>query len=53
MSIIEVKDLKYRYPDTTKLALDGISFSVEEGEFIGLIGRNTAGKSTLCYACLL
>jgi len=50
MSIIEVKDLKYRYPDTTKLALDGISFSVEEGEFIGLIGRNTAGKSTLCYA---
>ena len=34
MSIIEVKDLKYRYPDTTKLALDGISFSVEEGEFM-------------------
>lgn len=50
MSIIEVKELKYRYPDTTKLVLDGISFSVEQGEFIGLIGRNTAGKSTLCYA---
>ena len=50
MSIIEVSHLKYRYPDTTKLVLDDISFSVEEGEFIGLIGRNTAGKSTLCYA---
>lgn len=50
MSIIEVSHLKYRYPDTTKLVLDDINFSVEEGEFIGLIGRNTAGKSTLCYA---
>ncbi|CZQ97643.1 abc transporter [Trichococcus palustris] len=50
MSIIEVSHLKYRYPDTSKLVLDDISFSVEEGEFIGLIGRNTAGKSTLCYA---
>jgi len=50
MNIIEVSHLKYRYPDTTKLVLDDISFSVEEGAFIGLIGRNTAGKSTLCYA---
>lgn len=50
MIIIEVEGLKYKYPDTDKLVLNDISFSVEKGEFIGLIGRNTAGKSTLCYA---
>lgn len=50
MSIIEVEDLKYRYPETEKLALDNISFSAKKGEFIGIVGRNKSGKSTLCYA---
>ena len=50
MSVIEVKELKYRYPDTTKLVLDDLSFSVEKGECLGIVGENTAGKSTLCYA---
>ncbi|GGB43519.1 hypothetical protein GCM10011409_21380 [Lentibacillus populi] len=50
MSMIEVKGLKYKYPDTEKLVLDNVSFTIEKGEFIGLIGRNTAGKSTLCFA---
>lgn len=50
MSIVDVEGLKYKYPDTDKLALDDISFKVEKGEFIGLIGRNTAGKSSLCFA---
>lgn len=50
MTKILVENLKYRYPQTDSLALDDISFSVEEGEFIGLIGQNNAGKSTLCQA---
>lgn len=50
MSIIQVEGLKYKYPDTDKLALNDISFEVEQGEFIGITGRNTAGKSTLCFA---
>lgn len=50
MGIINVKNLKYRYPLSKELALDTISFTVEKGEFIGIIGPNNAGKSTLCNA---
>ena len=52
MSLIEVKDLKYRYPGTTQLALDGVSFTVEKGEFIGIAGETGAGKSSLSQALL-
>ena len=52
MSLIEVKDLKYRYPGTTQLALDGVSFTVEKGEFIGIAGENGAGKTSLSQALL-
>lgn len=52
MSLIEVKNLKYRYPGTTELALDGVSFTVEKGEFIGIAGENGAGKSSLSQALL-
>ena len=50
MSLIEVKNLKYRYPHTEKLALDGLDFEIEKGQFIGILGENKAGKSTLCQA---
>ena len=42
---IEVEDLKYTY-DGRKYAVDGISFSVREGEVFGMLGRNGAGKTT-------
>ncbi len=45
MSIVEVKNLVKIF-DTNK-AVDGVSFSVEEGEVFGLLGPNGAGKSTL------
>ena len=43
---LEVKDLRYRYHDG-KEALRGITFSVQEGECLGVIGPNGAGKSTI------
>lgn len=43
---IEVTNLSFQYPNGAKV-LDGITFSVEQGECIGLIGPNGAGKSTL------
>lgn len=52
MAFIKVENLKYRYPHTKDLALNNISFKVEKGEFIGIIGENNAGKSTLCQALI-
>ena len=43
--IIEVENLIKVYPGGTR-AVDGISFSVREGEFFGFLGPNGAGKST-------
>ena len=42
--MIEVKNLTKRYGD--KLAVNDISFSVEDGEILGFLGPNGAGKST-------
>lgn len=44
MKILEVKDLTKKYGDM--VAVNGISFSVEQGEIFGLVGPNGAGKST-------
>ena len=46
MAYIEIENLKYRYPKTKNLALDGITLSIEKRSFVGIIGRNGSGKST-------
>lgn len=44
-AVIEVRNITKRYKD--KLALDGVSLSIEENTIYGLLGRNGAGKTTL------
>lgn len=49
-NVLEVSDLSFRYSDAKQKALEHINFTVAEGEFFCIIGRNESGKSTLCNA---
>lgn len=51
MSILTVEHLKkyYEMEDVTTKAVDDVSFSVDQGEFVAIIGTSGSGKSTLIH----
>lgn len=51
MKILEVKNLGFTYENYEKPVLNGVSFSLQAGEVLGISGSNGSGKTTLCY-CL-
>ena len=44
---VDLKNISYRYSGTSEPALKDISFSIEKGQSIALIGKSGAGKTTL------
>lgn len=48
--IIKVEDLSYRYDIGDPLVLREINFTIDEGEFVAVMGASGAGKTTLCLA---
>ena len=51
MSILQVENLSKHYGKNEQLvkALDEITFSVEKGEFVAIVGASGSGKSTLLH----
>lgn len=55
MAVVEIQDLHYAYPPLAVggepiPVLRGVDLTVERGEFLALMGRTGAGKTTLCQA---
>lgn len=50
MPILDVSGLTYTYPGSPTPALKDVSFQVEPGQLLAIVGPNEAGKSTLCLA---
>ena len=51
MEILTLKNLTFSYPGQTRRVLDGVTLSVNEGEFCVLAGSTGGGKSTLLRLC--
>lgn len=44
---IEFEHVTFGYPGSSRMVLNDVSFTVEPGEFVAIVGQNGAGKSTL------
>ncbi len=57
MTAVVARDLSLRYrsenPDTRSIAVDGVSFDIEPGQILAVIGETGSGKSTLARAVAL
>ncbi len=49
---IEFKDVKFTYPDTGVEAIRGLSFKINKGERLAIVGRTGSGKSTIAQLIL-
>lgn len=45
--LIELKDLEFTYPGTTKPVFDGLNLTIRPGQKVGLVGHSGSGKSTI------
>ena len=43
---IDIKDYKFKYPNTEKYVIEGVNFSIAPGEKIAIVGENGVGKTT-------
>ena len=50
MNAIEIQNLTFSYPAAEAPVLRDVSLTVEEGDFLAIVGNNGCGKSTLCKA---
>ena len=46
--MLELRGASYRYAGFARLVLHDVDLTLADGEIVGLVGRNEAGKSTLC-----
>ncbi len=47
---VAFKNVQLRYRPNTEIVLDDLSFVVEPGTKVGVVGRTGAGKSTICLS---
>ena len=52
MGFIELNQVSFLYRGSKTKAISNLSLSIEQGEFVGIIGPTGAGKSTLCWVII-